>query len=942
MLLLLALASTLSLPPDRGVIPYPIHRETLENGLRLIVIPMPSEGLVAYWTVVRTGSRDEVEEGCTGFAHFFEHLMFKGTEKFPNVEYDRIVASIGADSNAYTSDDITAYHLSFSKEDLPKVVEIEADRFQNLKYAEPEFRTEAGAVYGEYRKNRTDPEEVLDEAVRAAAFERHTYRHTTIGFEADIQKMPERYAYSKDFLRRFYRPENVVLLVAGDVEPQPTFALLRSAYAGWRKGYEAPKVEEEPPQAGEKRIDVPFDGKTLPTLMLAFRGERFLPGDRTMVAGDILGDLAFGETSPVYRRLVLEEQRLDSLATLFPFQRDPGLWQVLARVKDPADVPAVEHDLWAAAEEVRRKPVSRERLDAVRSRSKYGFLSGLTTPGRVCGALAPIAAITGDISAIEGYFATLDALEPEDVRRAAERFLDRKRCTVAVVHAAGETIPTAAPAPAVASAAPLAEPPVLLPVPEDPNVTFKVWFKAGSQDDPPGKEGLAALTADLISEGATERNAYDAILEKLYPMAASYGASVDREMTVVTGQVHRDHVEGFLPLLLDALVRPAFKGEDLERVRDQALVGIEKTLRYTSDEELGKAALYSRAFEGSRYAHPIVGTVAGLRSITREDVLAFHKARFTRERLVLGLGGAYPEGLADRMARELSALPSGRPDAPAAPPLRRPQGREVFLVDKPGPSTAISMGVQIDLLRGTREFAALAIASNWLGVHRNSAGRLYQVLREARGLNYGDYAYIEAFPNGGRRIMLPTGVGRRRQLFELWIRPVPRERAIFALRGALREVDRLVEKGLTQEQFEEARRFLKKYSLHYAETSSERLGYAVDDRFYGIEKGHLKSLRSFLDEVTRDEVNAAIRKHFSTANLWIAIVTADAKSLADALVSDAPSPIDYGADQKPPEVLAEDREIERYPLRIGRDRVKILPVDEVFEKEPPGGGSSSR
>ncbi|HET6204848.1 MAG TPA: pitrilysin family protein [Planctomycetota bacterium] len=937
----LVLAAPLALPPadgtlPRAVFPYAIHRETLENGLRAIVIPMPSEGLVAYWSVVRTGSRDEVEEGCSGFAHFFEHLMFRGTEKHPAGDYDRILASMGADANAFTSDDVTAYHLSFSKEDLPQVVELESDRFQNLKYAEDLFRTEAGAVYGEYRKNRTDPEEVLEEAVRAAAFERHTYRHTTIGFEADIQKMPERYAYSKGFFTRFYRPENVVLLVAGDVEPAATFALLRKAFGGWKRGYESPSVPEEPPPKAAKRIVVPFEGKTLPVLALAFRGERFLPGDRAMVAGDILGDLAFGETSPVYRRLVLEEQRLDSLSTEFRFQRDPGLWWVRARVKDLADVPAVERELWGAAEELRRAPVSRDRLDAVRSRSKYGFLSSLTTPGRVCGQLALFAAITGDVAAVEEYFATLEKVEPEDVRRAAERSLDPQRCTASLLHAKGEAPPAfgaAAAASAAPAAASLSAPPVLLPVAEDPNVDFKIWFKVGSQDDPPGKEGLAALTASLLTEGATQKNAYDAILEKLYPMAASYDASVDREMTVVTGEVHRDHLERFLPLFLDALVRPAFKADDLERLRDQALVFVEKALRYTSDEELGKAALNSRLFAGTRYAHPIVGTAEGLRSITREDVLAFSRAHFTRENVVVGVGGAYPADLPDRLAKELSALPSGRPSSLPPPPLEEPEGRDVVLVEKPGPSTAISIGVPIDLQRGSREFAALSIASNWLGVHRNSTGRLYQVLREARGLNYGDYAYVEAFPNGGRRIMPPTGVGRRRQLFEVWIRPVPRDRAIFALRGALREVDRLVERGLSKEEFEEARRFLKKYSLHYAETTSERLGYAVDDRFYGIEKGHLKSFRSFLDEATREDVNAAIRRHFSTENLVIAIVTADAKGLADALVSDAPSPIDYGADKKPPEILAEDKEIERYPLRIRREKVSIVPVDEIFARE---------
>ncbi len=134
------------------VFPYAIHQKTLANGLEAIVVPMPSDGLVSYWSIVRTGSRDEVEPGVTGFAHFFEHMMFRGTAKHP--EYDAITNGIGADANAFTNDDITAYHLSFAKQDLPTVVEVEADRFQNLLYDETGFKTEAGAVYGEYRKSR--------------------------------------------------------------------------------------------------------------------------------------------------------------------------------------------------------------------------------------------------------------------------------------------------------------------------------------------------------------------------------------------------------------------------------------------------------------------------------------------------------------------------------------------------------------------------------------------------------------------------------------------------------------------------------------------------------------------------------------------------------------------------------------------------------------------
>ena len=214
-LLSLAAIAVVARPVAASVFPYPVHRTMLKNGLKVLLIPMPSEGLVTYWSVVRTGARDEVEEGVTGFAHFFEHMMFRGSEKYPGPVYDRIVTSMGADANAYTTDDLTAYHFTLTRDDLPTVIAIESDRFQNLQYGEEDFKTESGAVYGEFRKGRTNPFFVLYEAVLNAAFEKHTYKHTTIGFEADIKKMPEQFAYSKGFFRRFYRPENVVILVAG-------------------------------------------------------------------------------------------------------------------------------------------------------------------------------------------------------------------------------------------------------------------------------------------------------------------------------------------------------------------------------------------------------------------------------------------------------------------------------------------------------------------------------------------------------------------------------------------------------------------------------------------------------------------------------------------------------------------------------------------------------
>jgi zinc protease len=249
-------------PAGAGVFPYDVHRATLDNGLRVILIPMPSEGLVTYWSVVRTGARDEVEEGVTGFAHFFEHMMFRGSEKYPQEIYEKIVTAMGADTNAYTTDDLTAYHLTLTRPDLPQVIEIESDRFKNLKYDEEVFKTEAGAVYGEFRKGRTNPLFVLYEATVNNAFDAHTYKHTTIGFEADIERMPQQYEYSRNFFNRFYRPENVVILVVGDFDTKETLGLIRRHYSDWEPGYAAPEISEEPPQMEARRIDVPFEARS--------------------------------------------------------------------------------------------------------------------------------------------------------------------------------------------------------------------------------------------------------------------------------------------------------------------------------------------------------------------------------------------------------------------------------------------------------------------------------------------------------------------------------------------------------------------------------------------------------------------------------------------------------------------------------------------------------
>jgi zinc protease len=415
------------------IIPFPTETRTLPNGLTVIVAQMPSDGLAAYWTVVRTGSRDEYEPGRTGFAHFFEHMMFRGTERFPSDVYNRIITTIGADANAYTTDDHTAYHLAMAAEDLEQVMQIESDRFQNLSYAEGAFQTEAGAVYGEYRKSRTEPEFALYEELVGTAFERHPYGHTTLGLERDIAIMPTLFDYSREFFSRYYRPENTVLFIAGDVDPDAVFALVEKYYGDWQRGYVAPQIPTEPEQTAERRVDVSYDGQTLPILMVAYKLPVYDAADRTRVAADLFADLAFGETSEAYRRLVLDEQVVEDLDAGAGYNRDPGLLEIYARVKDPEKVDYVLGVIDETIATFRSEPPAAARLADLQKRLRYGFLMSLQTPDDVASRVALFIALSGDLKGLDQLYATYAAITPDDVQMAADRYLEPERRTVGVL-----------------------------------------------------------------------------------------------------------------------------------------------------------------------------------------------------------------------------------------------------------------------------------------------------------------------------------------------------------------------------------------------------------------------------------------------------------------------------------------------------------------------------
>lgn len=427
---------------ESKIFPYTINQVTLDNGLKIVSIPFDSPGIVAYYTVVRTGSRNEIEPGKSGFAHFFEHMMFRGTEKYPKTKFNDLLKSIGADNNAYTSDDETVYHTVASSGALETIMDMESDRFMNLKYSEEDFKTESGAILGEYNKSSSNPFQSIEEKVREAAYTQHTYKHTTIGFLKDIQDMPNQYQYSLTFFDRWYRPENCVVVVVGDFKQDNLLKLAKKYYSGWKHGTYTLDIPVEPSQQKENKLNLPWKAKTLPILALAYHAPAFSDKEKDMATINLLAQVVFSQTSDLYNKLVVQDQLVEFVEGQMEENRDPGLFYVFTRIKDTADVGKVRQAVLSAIEEVKSKPVSAERLASIKSHMKYEYAMGLDNADHVANSMAHYIKLTNDPESVNKFYALYDAVTPEDIMMVAKKyFMEQNRTSLILTQQPQEVKP---------------------------------------------------------------------------------------------------------------------------------------------------------------------------------------------------------------------------------------------------------------------------------------------------------------------------------------------------------------------------------------------------------------------------------------------------------------------------------------------------------------------
>ena len=430
-LALLLIASGNTFSADK-ILPYPIYQHKMANGLNVVTVPFDSPGLASFHIVTRVGARNEVEPGVTGFAHFFEHMMFRGTDKYPKEKYGAALKSTGAGANANTTQDRTDYHMTGNADKLELMFELESDRFLNLKYSEHDFKTEAGAVKGEYTKNFASPYSQINEKRSETAFTTHTYSHTTMGYFKDIVDMPNQYEYSKMFFDRYYRPEYNTILVVGDVTPEQVNALSEKYFGKWERGSYVSVVPVEPEQTETRYIHLQND--SIPAYFsMSYKGPAFSDSKIDMPALDVLASIVFSNTSDLSKKLLIEEQKIRFIGGGAYDSRDPNLFTIEVSMVEKEDIAYVMGEIEKAIAKVKTEDVDAALLERTKSNLKYGFAMGIDTPGAIAQSLGHYIQLTGDPESINRLYALYDKVTVEDIKMIANKYFDPDHLTIATI-----------------------------------------------------------------------------------------------------------------------------------------------------------------------------------------------------------------------------------------------------------------------------------------------------------------------------------------------------------------------------------------------------------------------------------------------------------------------------------------------------------------------------
>jgi zinc protease len=423
--ILLCLATS---APARAGIADAVKSETLPNGLRVLVLENHKAPLATLNVFYRVGSRNE-QFGKTGLSHLCEHLMFKGTKKLAPEEFSQIIQQNGGEDNAFTESDFTDYFETINKDHLDVPITLEADRMANF---EPKDFDKEKHVVLEERRMRTDdnPEDALDEMVRAAAYVAHPYHWPVIGWFHDVDglTLADALAYHKIY----YSPQNALIVAVGDFNADQVLKQISEAFAGIKNGPKpAPLTDVEPPQTGTRRVELQH-AANLPAFEEAYHVPNISSPDSYAleVASEILSD---GQSSRLYKKLVVEKQMVVDIGAGYDMTSfDPGLFVVSAQMRPGVTAANTQVEVEKELAALRDAPVGAEELQKAKNLEQAQYVYGQDSIMREAEMLG-VYAMLGDYHLVDKYLDGIDKVTAADVQRVAKTYLVASNMTEGVL-----------------------------------------------------------------------------------------------------------------------------------------------------------------------------------------------------------------------------------------------------------------------------------------------------------------------------------------------------------------------------------------------------------------------------------------------------------------------------------------------------------------------------
>jgi zinc protease len=899
--LAVAAAGTEKAPPSltAGVV-----KQTLPNGLRVLVLPRHTTPVVTTMMWYRVGSKDELP-GATGLAHFLEHLMFKGTRKLKKGEIDRLTYQNGGSNNAFTFNDYTAYEFNFPKQTWKVALSIEADRMRNCSFDTKEFDAERQVVMEERRIGEDEPAQQFQEQLNAISFVAHPYRNPVIGWMADLKRVSRDEVYA--FYQQYYRPSNATLVITGDVTPQEALATARAAFQSVL-ALPAPQrraVVEPPPAAGTRRLTM-----TLPTQVARFAASFHVPTRKNpdVYALHVLQyALTEGKLSRLYQRLVDRDQLAADVDSGLGIYEQAGECSIYANAREGVSLDRIEGAIWDETRRLGAEPLTAAELERAKNQFYADWIDGLDTAN-------DLATVLGEADALGGYqyldtlVARVQAVTAADVQRVARTYLREDRAVVgdllpqrpgtgsqgagtassgafrsAPASAAFRTLgirpwafasagcARSAKAGVVAASgtfAPLHPTEkvlpnglrlVLLEKHDLPTVTFSTRINAGAYQDPEGLAGLAEMAARMLEEGTRSRS-HAEISEALEQVGATFGAAAGRETSSATLQTLSRYAAELLPLYAELLSSPSFPSDRLDQERSRVLVELK--------EEADDAATVARkAFNRLVYAghpagRPSDGTEESVRAFTREALERFHQHYYRPDAATLVVVGDFRTAeLLPRLTEVLGAWKSeGRPEKQPLPPVSRQQEvrKERLSMDKA--QTQIVLG-HLGVTRGNPDYLALKVMDTILGegVGGGFTARIPYQLRDVQGLAYGVGSSIT------RSAAKEPGVF----VAALGTEPKNEQKAVAAL---LTEIRKIRAAPVTETELREAENYLANSYVFDFQTNAQLAGYLDAVQYFGLGYNYRREFVERVRKVTRADVLRVAQKYLDPQHYTLVVV----------------------------------------------------------------------